>query len=129
MENEKRKMENNNKKEFRQFEDMKVWQDARNLTRSIYDICNTGKLQKDYGLRDQIQRSAVSIMSNIAEGHERNSSKEFIVFLGYAKGSVGELRAQIYVALDVGYIPKEDFALLSSQCIEISSQLSKFIGY
>ena len=84
------------------FEDMEVWQNARSITKKTYICSGSGQFSKDYGLRDQIQRAAVSIMSNIAEGFERGSNKEFIQFLFIAKGSAGEVRSQLYVALDLG---------------------------
>jgi four helix bundle protein len=111
------------------FEDMDVWQQARVMAKSIYSISGEGKLSKDYGLRDQIQRAAVSVMSNIAEGFERGSNKEFIQFLFIAKGSAGEIRSQLYVAFDQGYIPENKFKTLNSEVIIISQQLSGFIKY
>ena len=77
------------------FEDMEVWQNARSLTKKIYICSSNGKFSKDFGLRDQIRRASVSIMSNIAEGFERGSNKEFIQFLFIAKGSAGEVRSQL----------------------------------
>ena len=82
------------------FEDLEAWQKARELTREIYVFSKKGSFAKDYGLRDQIRRACVSIMSNIAEGFERNGDKEFFQFVSVAKGSSGEVRAQLYVALD-----------------------------
>ena len=83
------------------FEELEIFQTARTLTRSIYTISNCGAFSKDYGLRDQMRRAAVSIMSNIAEGFESRTNAQFIEFLGRAKGSAGEVRAQCYVALDI----------------------------
>jgi len=77
------------------FEDLKVWQDTRDFVKSIYEITTTDSFKKDYGLKDQIQRAAVSIMNNIAEGFERNNNKEFITFLKYSKGSAGEVRSTL----------------------------------
>jgi len=82
------------------FEDMQVWQDAREFVKSIYNLTLEYKFKGDYGLKDQIRRAAVSIMNNIAEGFERDNNKEFVKFLGYAKGSAGEIRSMLYVALD-----------------------------
>ena len=82
------------------FEDIQSWQKARTLTKEIYGVTLTGAFAKDFGLRDQIRRAAVSILSNIAEGFERGGDKEFLQFMAIAKGSAGELRAQLYVALD-----------------------------
>ena len=111
------------------FENMDVWQHARSMAKSIYSISGEGKLSRDYGLRDQIQRAAVSVMSNIAEGFERGSNKEFIQFLFIAKGSAGEIRSQLYVAFDLGYIPENMFKKLNTEVLVISQQLSGFIKY
>jgi len=85
---------------FNNFEDIEAWQKARQLTKRIYEITKKGALAKDYGLKDQIRRASVSIMSNIAEGFERGGNKEFIQFLSTAKGSSGEVRSQLYVIVD-----------------------------
>ena len=90
--------------QIKNFEDLEIWKEARSLTREIYTLSKTSQLSKDYGLRDQMQRAAVSIMSNIAEGFERGGNQEFIQFLYIAKGSCGELRSQFYVALDQEYV-------------------------
>jgi four helix bundle protein len=111
------------------FEDIEAWQRARELAKQIYKISNDGPFARDFGLRDQIRRAAVSIMSNIAEGFERGSNKEFIQFLYIAKGSAGEVRAQLYVALDQGYIDRKNFNLLNRDAAEISRMLSGFITY
>lgn len=84
------------------FEDIEAWKKARELTKRIYEITDRGNLARDFGLKDQIKRSSISIMSNIAEGFERDGDNEFRQFLSIAKGSVGELKAQLYVALDAG---------------------------
>ncbi|HJU63384.1 MAG TPA: four helix bundle protein, partial [Candidatus Binatia bacterium] len=83
------------------------WKEARCLTRAIYDLSKTPKFSKDFGLRDQMQRAAVSIMSNIAEGFERGGNQEFIQFLYIAKGACGEIRSQLYVALDQEYVDQK----------------------
>ena len=111
------------------FEDMDVQQHARLMAKSIYSISREGKLSRDYGLKDQIQRAAVSVMSNITEGFERGSNKEFIQFLFIAKGSAGEIRSQLYVAFDLGYIPENKFKKLNTEVLVISQQLSGFIKY
>jgi len=97
------------------FEDLEVWKRARVLANLIYNISTAGSFAKDYGLRDQMQRAAVSIFSNIAEGFEGYTQLLFIQFLARAKGSAGELRAQLYLALDRGYISEEQFREASSQ--------------
>jgi len=112
-----------------QFEDIEAWQKARELTSRIYNVSNAGAFARDFGLRDQIRRASVSIMSNIAEGFERGSNKEFIQFLFIAKGSAGEVRSQLYVALDQGYIKKDTFASLSQQTSEISRMISGLASY
>ena len=84
---------------------------------------------KDYGLKHQIQRAAVSIMNNIAEGFERNNNKEFVVFLKYSKGSAGEIRSMLYVALDLNYISKSTFDEYYKNVIKIITQISNFIKY
>jgi len=114
---------------IQRFEDMKVWQDARALTKSIYTITGQKYFSKDYGLKDQIQRASVSIMSNISEGYERDSNKEFIKFLGYSKGSVGEVRNLLYVALDQEYISEKQFTEIKEFASAISAQLVNFVKY
>jgi four helix bundle protein len=114
---------------IKRFEEMQMWQDARTLTKHVYHVSSVGKFSKDYGLRDQIQRASVSVMSNIAEGYERDNNKEFIKYLGYSKGSVGEVRSLLYVALDNEYITELEFNELFEQCVFISQQLSNFEKY
>ena len=90
--------------QIKSFEDFEIWKEARHLTREIYTLSRASKFSKDFGLRDQMQRAAVSIMSNIAEGFERGGNQEFVQFLYIAKGSCGEVRSQLYVALDQEYV-------------------------
>jgi four helix bundle protein len=111
------------------FEDLKVWQDSRDFVKSIYELTASNNFAKDYGLKDQIQRAAVSIMNNIAEGFERNNNKEFVVFLKYSKGSAGEIRSMLYVALDLNYISKSTFDEYYKNVIKIITQISNFIKY
>ena len=101
------------------FEDLIAWQKARDLTRAIYQVTQQGAFAKDFGLARQIQRAAVSIMSNIAEGFERSGRREFHQFLSTAKGSCGEVRSQLYVAFDIGYLVKDDFQRLLAQAEEV----------
>lgn len=89
------------------FEDLEAWKTARELTNSIYQTTASGDFARDFGLRDQIRRASVSVLSNIAEGFERDGNKEFLQFLSLAKGSCGEVRAQLYIALDQRYIKEE----------------------
>ncbi|MCJ7552429.1 MAG: four helix bundle protein [Ignavibacteriaceae bacterium] len=111
------------------FEDLQVWQDSRKYVKSIYELTVSDVFKKDYGLKEQIQKAAVSIMNNIAEGFERNNNKEFIQFLGYSKGSAGEVRSMLYVALDLKYINKDDFDKNYETSINIITQLSNFKKY
>jgi len=109
-----------NNSKIGKFEDLVAWQKARELTSEIYQITNQGEFSKDYGLRDQIRRASVSVMSNIAEGFERYNAKEFHHFLSIAKSSCGEVRSQLYVALDANYLTTTKFAELKNKCIELS---------
>ena len=97
---------------FKTFEDIVAWQKARVLCNEVYRISNQGNFAKDFELRNQSRRAAISVLSNIAEGFERQTKKEFYQFLHIAKGSCGEMRAQSYVALDQNYITQEEFATL-----------------
>lgn len=111
------------------FEDIKVWIDARKLVAEVYKLTLNDKFRKDFGLKEQIQRAAVSILSNIAEGFEHHNNREFIRFLTYAKGSAGELRAQLYIAVDIEYISESEFKKVFENVLQISQQLSNFIKY
>jgi len=111
------------------FEDIEAWQKARELTREIYRITNQGAFVKDFGLRDQIRRAAVSIMSNIAEGFGRGGNREFIQFLSTAKGSASEVEAQLYVALDAEYITKDQFQQLYGLAQSSGKMIGGFIRY
>src|SRR5262249_43521529 len=111
------------------FEELEIFQTARTLTRSIYTVSNCGAFSKDYGLRDQMRRAAVSIISNIAEGFESRTNAQFIEFLGRAKGSAGELRAQCYVALDIEYIDRRQFQDLVNLAEKCSRQINSLIVY
>jgi four helix bundle protein len=111
------------------FEDVEAWQTAHELTRWVYVASNNGAFARDYGLRDQMRRASVSIMSNIAEGFESRTQVLFIDFLGRAKGSAGELRAQAYVALDADYISQAQFEELVSLVEKCSRQIKRFMDY
>jgi len=111
------------------FEDIEAWQTARGLTQLVYSLSNRGSFAQDWGLRDQMRRAAVSILSNIAEGFESRTQSLFIDYLGRAKGSAGELRAQAYVALDAGYLTTVEFEQVFDQVDKCSRQLSRFIQY
>lgn len=111
------------------FEDIEGWQKARELTREIYRTTNQREFAKDFGLRDQIRRASVSIMSNIAEGFGRGGNREFIQFLSMAKGSVSEVQAQLYVAVDAGYLTKDQFQQLYSLSQSTGNLIGGFIRY
>jgi len=114
---------------FYRFEEIQVWQKARELTRKIYKVTSQGPFARDFGLKDQIRDASVSIMSNIAEGYERSGTGEFKQFLSIAKGSSGEVRSELYVALDQGYLTQTVFESLSRDALEISRMLSGLMGY
>lgn len=111
------------------FEDIEAWQNARELTGAVYACSGTGAFARDYGLRDQIRRAAVSILSNIAEGFERAGSAEFTQFLAIAKGSTAEVEAQLYVALDQGYIAKEQFESIKAISNSTKKLIAGFMNY
>ena len=114
---------------FQRFEDIEAWQKARELTKAIYALLNDGQFARDFGLRDQIRRASVSIMSNIAEGFGRGGNKEFIQFLSTAKGSASEVQAQLYVALDSGYIDQGQFQKLYSETEATARMIAGLLRY
>jgi four helix bundle protein len=111
------------------FEDLISWQKARELNRLLYQVSRNGNFAKDFGLRDQIRRASVSVMSNIAEGFERGGDKEFLQFLSNAKGSYGEVRCQLYAALDENYLNETEFSQLQERSLEVSRLISGFMAY
>lgn len=111
------------------FEDIEAWKKARKLVSTIYDISNKGEFSKNFGLRNQIRSAAVSIMSNIAEGFDRESDREFIQFLVMARASASEVKSQLYVALDCGYIDQSNFDKLYEQATKVISLINGFIRY
>jgi four helix bundle protein len=111
------------------FEDIESWKKARELTKLIYQHSKRGEFARDFGLRDQIRRASTSIMSNIAEGFERGGDKEFIQFLSTAKGSCGEVRSQLYVALDQEYLTQDAFEPLRQMTVSISRLIAGFMKY
>jgi len=115
--------------QVKNFEDLEIWKDARLLTRGIYQLTREPKFSKDFALRDQIRRAAVSIMSNIAEGFERGGNQEFIQFLYVAKASCGEVRSQLYVALDQSYVTEKDCDDVSKSFRRLSIMISNLIDY
>ncbi|HET9293722.1 MAG TPA: four helix bundle protein [Gemmatimonadales bacterium] len=112
------------KVKIQRFEELLVWQKARELTRGIYLASARGKFARDFGLRDQLRRSAVSVMANIAEGFERGGRGEFHQFLSMAKGSSGETRSSLYVARDAGYLSHNDFA----QLLKLAEEIGRMLG-
>lgn len=114
---------------FQRFEDIEAWQKARELTKAIYALSNDGQFARDFGLRDQVRRASVSIMSNIAEGFGRGGNKEFIQFLSTAKGSASEVQAQLYVALDAGYINQDQFQKLYSETEATARMIAGLLRY
>jgi four helix bundle protein len=111
------------------FEDIQAWQEARELTNLIYSACKARLFSKDYGLRDQIQRASVSIMSNIAEGFDSQSDIEFIKFLNYSRRSASEVQSHLYVALDQEYITNDKFTTVYERCKSIKRLIAGFIKY
>ncbi len=107
------------KKKIKKFEELVAWQKARRLTSKIYKVTASGEFARDYGLKDQIRRASVSTMSNMAEGFERAGLTEFQRFLTISKGSCAELRTQLYIALDVGYLDRNSFDELMTDAIEV----------
>lgn len=112
-----------------EFEEIEAWQKARGLTKDIYDKSKVGAFAKDFPLRNQIRGAAISTMSNIAEGFERGGTAEFVQFLTIAKGSAGEVRSQLYVALDQGYITQKEFEALKSAVVTTGRMIGGLIGY
>ena len=111
------------------FEDLMSWQKARELNRLVYRVSRNGNFARDLGLCGQIRRASVSVMSNIAEGFERGGDKEFIQFLSLAKGSCGEVRCQLYAALDESYINEAEFRELYERSSEVGRLISGMMTY
>jgi four helix bundle protein len=111
------------------FEDIEAWKKARQLNKAIYTTSSKGKFAHDFSLRDQIRRASISVMSNIAEGFERGGDKEFRQFLAVAKGSTGEVRSQLYAALDVGFLEEPEFLELYNMSNELSRLIAGFMRY
>ena len=111
------------------FEEIEAWKTARELTKLIYTITDEGKFSRDFGLRDQIRRASVSVMSNIAEGFESQTQIQFIRYLGIAKASAGEVRSQLYVSRDTNYLSEDQFMRLFQMAEKASRQISRFISY
>jgi four helix bundle protein len=114
---------------IKQFEDIQAWQQARELVREVYKTCAEGRLSKDFGLRDQLCRAAVSSMSNVAEGFAKKSDRDFAHFLDIARGSITEVQSLLYVALDVGYLEKNEFDKLRQMTEKTASLISGLTSY
>ena len=111
------------------FEEIEAWKNARELTKQIYQLSAIGAFSRDFGLRDQIRRAAVSVMSNIAEGFESQTQALFIKYLGLAKASAGEVRSQLYIASDLGYLSLEDLKKTRILAEKVSRQIYRFVKY
>jgi len=114
---------------IKKFEELESWKKARQLTNKVYEATAAGSFTRDFGLKDQIRRASISILSNIAEGFERGGDKEFLQFLAVAKGSCGEVRAQLYIAVDQGYLSQDLFERLFNSANEIGRLISGLMKY
>ena len=114
---------------FNFFEDIEAWQQARELTKEIYKVTKREKLSKDFELKNQLTSASISISSNIAEGFERGGNKEFQQFLSIAKGSVGEVKSQLYIALDQQYIDKNECETIYKMASNIGNMIGGLIQY
>jgi four helix bundle protein len=114
---------------IRGFEEIESWKEARTLAAKIYEMSNRGKFRTDFGLRDQIRRSCVSIMANIAEGFGRGGKPEFIRFLRISRASAMETQSHLYIALDLGYLSRQEFETLHGQAIRVTRMVGGFINY
>jgi four helix bundle protein len=114
---------------IKQFEDLEIWQKAREICRIVYETKKNSNLKNDFKLYNQLNGSSGSIMDNIAEGFERNGNREFIQFLSIAKASCGETRSQLYRAFDRGYLNDDDFEDFKTKVISLSRQINGFIDY
>ncbi len=114
---------------FKKFEDIEAWQEARRITSQIYKLTAEGSFARDFGLRDQIRRAAVSIMANIAEGFGRGGNREFSQFLGHSRGSLAELKSHLYIAIDAGHIEERDAKKLFEQAGHAEALICGLIRY
>ena len=111
------------------FKKLQVWQKAKDLAVNVYRLTESGPISKDFGLKDQIRRSSVSVPSNIAEGDNLDIYKQSIKHFYIARGSTAELRTQLIISQEIGYITKEQFEQLESDCDKISAMLTTLIKY
>ena len=111
------------------FEDLKVWKAAREVANLVYDASDREEFARDFALKNQIRRASISVISNIAEGFERGGNNEFRNFLSIAKGSCGEVRAQLYIALDRGYLSRHEFDAIYTRLLETSRMIFGLMRY
>ena len=111
------------------FEDLKIWQEGRRLANELYSLTRQQSFSNDFGFINQVRRAGVLITSNIAEGHERGGTQEFSQFLSMAKGSSGEVRSHLHLAMDLGYVEKEKGEALVTEFKNLSRMISNFINY
>jgi len=114
---------------YKSFEELPIWKESINLGKEVYLLTDKGRFEKDYSLKDQIRRATLSINSNIAEGFERSNNNEFIRFLLITKGSVGEVRSQLYFAFSLGYLDKNIFNKVNNRLESLAKQIGSFISY
>lgn len=114
---------------IKKFEELSIWKLSLKIAKLIYDISSKNKFSKDFSLRDQIRRAVISISSNIVEGFEKNNNNEFIRYLKIAKGSVGEVRNQLFISKEIGYINNEEFCRINNLLIDLANQIGSFISY
>jgi four helix bundle protein len=114
---------------IKKFEDIQAWQKGRELKQAVYQQTKRGDFARDFALREQIRRAAISVTANIAEGFERDGNREFVQFLSQSKGSTGEVQDHLYTALDEKYISQADFDVLYNQAAEVSRLTASFMNY
>lgn len=114
---------------IRKFEDLNIWKLSLKITKNIYDLTSKKLFSRDFSLRDQIRRAIISVSSNIVEGFEKNNNNELSRFLKIAKGSAGEVRNQLYIALAIEYITQGEFDEVNRQLEDLANQIGSFISY
>jgi len=114
---------------IRRFEDLEIWKLSLKITKDIYDLTAKKEFSRDFSLIDQVKRAIISVSSNIVEGFEKNNNNEFIRFLKIAKGSVGEVRNQLYIALAIDYISQQEFDEINKDLEDLANQIGGFIVY
>lgn len=114
---------------IKKFEELEIWKLALKITKEIYDVSAEVRFSKDFCLRDQIRRSIISVSANIVEGFEKNNNNEFIRYLKISKGSAGETRNHLYIALQVGHISEKQFQAINFDLLNLVDQIGKFISY